>query len=267
MSGIQVRFGLYLSLQHPVERDVREVVAERVELVRFVRELGYDSVLCGQHFLVPDDVFMLQPVPILGRVAAEAEGLQLGTSILISTLLNPVELVENALTLAAMSDQPFILGLGLGYRPEEDAAFGVPGGRIRHFSDKLAVVRRLLDGEPVTAEGAGYRLENASVSMRVEPRPQLHVAAISPAGGRRAGRVGDGWIGSTTVPLADVAGIDRVFREEHGGPGTALPMLRDVVVRGTDEEAGALAKPFLEPPPPPPGSSAAFKPDVDTEGA
>ena len=262
-----MRFGLYLSLQHPVERDVRAVVDERVELVRLVRDLGFDSVLCGQHFLVPPDVFMLQPVPILGRVAAEADGLQLGTSILISTLLNPVELVEHAQTLAAMTAQPFILGVGLGYRPEEDAAFGVPDERVRHFSRKLAVLRSLLDGEPVTAEGPGYRLADAQVTLRVEPRPQLHVAATTPVGARRAGRHGDGWIASTTVPLGELAELDAAFRAEHGGPGTSLPVLRDVVVRATDDEARALAQPFLAPASPPAGSSAAFKPDVDTEGA
>jgi alkanesulfonate monooxygenase SsuD/methylene tetrahydromethanopterin reductase-like flavin-dependent oxidoreductase (luciferase family) len=262
-----MRFGLYLSLQHPVERDVRQVMTERVELVRLVRDLGFDSVLCGQHFLVPPDVFMLQPVPVLGRIAAEADGMQIGTSILISTLLNPVEVAENALTLAAMSTQPFLLGVGLGYRPEEDAAFGVPEQRVRHFAEKLRVLHDLLDGTPVTAEGAGYRLDGATVSLRVEPRPQLHVAATTPAGARRAGRVGDGWIASTTVPLREIAALDAAFRETRGGPGTSLPVLRDVVVRATDEEARELAKPFLEPPPPPPGSSAAFKPDVDAEGA
>ena len=115
-------------LQHPVERDVREVMAERIELVHLIRDLGFDSVVCGQHFLVPPDVFMLQPVPVLGRIIAEAGELQVGTSILLATLVNPVELVENVLTLAAMTEQPFMVGVGAGYRPEEDAAFGVPEG-------------------------------------------------------------------------------------------------------------------------------------------
>ena len=115
------------------------------------------------------------------------------------------------------------------------------------------MIRSLLDGERVTAEGHGYRLEDAAVTMRIDPRPQLHVGAISPAGARRAGRHADGWFASTTVPLAEIGPLDAVFREAHGGPGVALPVLRDVVVRATDEEARALAKPFLDPPPPPPG--------------
>ena len=160
-----------------------------------------------------------------------------------------------------------MLGVGLGYRPEEDRAFGVPDKRMRHYEDKLAVTRALLDGEPVTASGPGYELENAVISMRLEPRPQLHIGVISEPGARRAGRYGDGWVASTTVPLREIAALDAAFREPHGGPGVELPALRDVVVRGTDEEARAIAKPFLDPPPPPPGSSPAFKPDVDVEGA
>ena len=203
-----MRFGLYLSLQHPVVRDVRDVLAERIDLVRLIRELGYDSVFCGQHFLVPPDVFMLQPIPVLGRIAAEAGGMQFGTSILITTLLNPVEVVENALTLAAMTENTFVLGVGLGYRPEEDAAFGVPAKRISHYTEKLAVMRKLLDGEPVTADGPGYRLEDAEITMRIDPKPQLHVAATSDPGVRRAGRFGDAWVASTTVPLKEIRSLD-----------------------------------------------------------
>jgi alkanesulfonate monooxygenase SsuD/methylene tetrahydromethanopterin reductase-like flavin-dependent oxidoreductase (luciferase family) len=263
-----MRFGLYLSLQHPVERDVREVMDERIELVHLIRDLGFDSVVCGQHFLVPPDVFMLQPVPVLGRIIAESGGLQVGTSILLATLVNPVELVENVLTLAAMTEQPFMVGVGAGYRPEEDVAFGVPAGkRIRHYTEKLAVIRKLLDGEPVTAEGPGYRLEDAVISMRVDPTPQLHVAATGEPGVRRAGRYGDAWVASTTVTLADIQRLAPVFAEAHGGPGVELPALRDVVVRSTDEGARTLAKPFLEPALAPAGSTPAFRPDVDAAGA
>src|SRR5262249_37334433 len=212
--GARVRFGLYLSLQHPVDRDARDVIRERIELVRLVRDLGFDSVVCGQHFLVPDDVFMLQPVPVLGRIAGGAGGMRIGTSVLITTLLNPVEVAENALTLAALTDLPFVLGVGLGYRPEEDAAFGVPPARVRAYTEKLKVIRALLAGETVTAEGPGYRLEQARVTMSVEPRPQLHVAATGEPGVRRAGRLGDAWVVSTTVPLDDIRRLRPIFEEE-----------------------------------------------------
>ncbi len=236
-------FGLYLSLQHPAERDPRDLVAERLELVRLVRDAGFDSVFAGQHFLVPAEVQMLQPVPILGRIAAEAGAMTLGTAILITTLLNPVEVAETAATLAAISPARFVLGAGLGYRPEEDAAFGVTDGRVRAFTEKLRVIRRLLDGEEVTAAGPGYTLAGARLTLRPEPRPELWVAATSDNGVRRAAELGDAWLVAPSTPVAEI----RRLRALLGPEPRTLPALREAVVAPTDEEALALAKPFFDP--------------------
>ncbi len=56
-------------------------------------------------------------------------------------------MAEHAATLAALAPGPFVLGVGLGYRPEEDAGFGVPDRRVSTFVGKLRVIRALLDGE------------------------------------------------------------------------------------------------------------------------
>jgi hypothetical protein len=96
---------------------------------------------------------MFQPVPLLARVAAAADGMTIGTGVLLLTLLKPVECAENAASLDAIAEGRFVLGVGLGYRPTENAAFGLEGGRARLFERKLDVVRRLLAGESVTATG------------------------------------------------------------------------------------------------------------------
>ena len=241
------RFGLYLSLQHPADRDPRELVAERLELVRFVREAGFDSVFAGQHFLVPDGVQMLQPIPMLARVAAEAEGLTLGTAVLVTTLLNPVEVAEHAATLAALAPGPFVLGVGLGYRPEEDAAFGVPDRRVSTFAGKLRVIRALLDGEEVTASGPGYALERARVTLSPQPRPELWVGATSDAGVQRAAELGDAWLAAPSARLAEIERQLELLRRWRGGDPTQMPALREAVVAPTDEEALALASSFFDP--------------------
>jgi alkanesulfonate monooxygenase SsuD/methylene tetrahydromethanopterin reductase-like flavin-dependent oxidoreductase (luciferase family) len=235
------RFGLYLSLQHPAERDPRELVAERLELVRLVAAAGFDSVFVGQHFLVPRDVQMLQPVPMLGRIAAEASDLTLGTAVLVTTLLNPVEVAENAATLATLAPGRFVLGAGLGYRPEENAAFGVEARRVTAFTEKLRVIRALLEGEEVTASGPGYALEQARLTLRPEPQPDLWVAATGEAGVRRAAALGDAWL---AAPQMSVEEIRRLGPLAGPGPHAAL---REAVVAPTDEEALRLARPFLEP--------------------
>jgi len=122
------------------------------EEVEVARELGFSSVWTSQHFLSHPFVYF-QSVPLLARVAAAAEGMTVGTAVLLLALLNPVEVAENAATLDAIAGGRFVLGVGIGYRRVENAAFGVAHGRADLFERKLDVVRRLLSGESVTAEG------------------------------------------------------------------------------------------------------------------
>jgi alkanesulfonate monooxygenase SsuD/methylene tetrahydromethanopterin reductase-like flavin-dependent oxidoreductase (luciferase family) len=237
------RFGLYLSLQHPADRDPRRLVAERLEFVALARDAGYDSIFAGQHFLVPGEVQMFQPVPMLARIAGEAGEMTLGTAVLITTVLNPLEVVENAATLASLSPSRFVLGVGAGYRPEEDSAFGVEGQRIRVFRDKLDVIRRLLDGETVTASGPGYRLDGARLGLSPTPRPELWVAATTARGVRRAADYGDAWL---IAPFTSVPEIRRL-RKLLGSEPRESPALREAVVAPTDQQAERLAAPFLTP--------------------
>jgi alkanesulfonate monooxygenase SsuD/methylene tetrahydromethanopterin reductase-like flavin-dependent oxidoreductase (luciferase family) len=87
---------------------------------------------------------MFQPLPLLGWLAADAEGMTLGTNILVLPLLNPVDVAEQAATLDHITGGRFVLGVGLGYRAAEDAAFGVtqkekPGRMV----EAITLIRRL----------------------------------------------------------------------------------------------------------------------------
>jgi alkanesulfonate monooxygenase SsuD/methylene tetrahydromethanopterin reductase-like flavin-dependent oxidoreductase (luciferase family) len=241
-----VRYGLFVSAQHPAQDDPAVRVAEHLEQVRLVREAGFDSIFAGQHFL-PAPFQMLQPVPLLARLAAEAGDLRLGAGILLLPLLNPVEVAEHAATLDVLTGGRFVLGVGLGYRDVENAAFAVPAERVRVFRSKLEIVRRLLEGEEVTASGDGYRLEQARLAPRPlqRPRPPIWMAANGDAGVRRAARLADTWF---VNPHASVAEMERqltLFRTERGSEPDELPMLREACVAPTDEEALAVARPHL----------------------
>jgi Luciferase-like monooxygenase len=63
---------------------------------------------------------------LLQRLAAEAEGLWIGTNLVLLPLHNPVELAEVGAFLDVLTNGQFILGVSLGYRPEEFAVFGLP---------------------------------------------------------------------------------------------------------------------------------------------
>jgi alkanesulfonate monooxygenase SsuD/methylene tetrahydromethanopterin reductase-like flavin-dependent oxidoreductase (luciferase family) len=241
-----VRFGLFVAAQHPAGDDPGARLAEHLEQVRFVREAGFHSIFAGQHFL-PAPYQMLQPVPLLARLAAEAGDLRVGAGILLLPLLNPVEVAEHAATLDVVTGGRFVLGVGLGYRDEENAAFGLPAERVRVYREKLDVVRRLLEGEEVTASGHGFRLEGARLAPLPlqRPRPPIWMAANGDAAVRRAARLADTWFVNPHASVAEVQRQLGLFRAERGSDPDELPMLREACIAPTEEEALAVARPYL----------------------
>jgi alkanesulfonate monooxygenase SsuD/methylene tetrahydromethanopterin reductase-like flavin-dependent oxidoreductase (luciferase family) len=193
---------------------------------------------------------MFQSVPLLARMAAAAEGMTVGTAILLLTLLNPVEVAENAVTLEAIAGGRFVLGVGFGYRASENAAFGVARGRADLFELKLDVVRRLLAGESVTAGAQGFELDDARLAMVPDRPPPIWVAANSDKAVRRAARLGDAWFVNPHARLDELErqmGLYRTEREASGlAAPAATPVLKEVCVAATDEEALEIARPYLK---------------------
>lgn len=247
LSG-RIRLGLLLSGQHPPGRSATAAVREHVEQVECAREVGLCSVWASQHFLA-DRYQYLQSVPLLARVAAAAEGMTLGTGILLLTLLNPVEVAEHAATLDAIAGGRFVLGVGIGYREEENAAFGVTGQRAHRFERKLEVVRRLLAGHSVTARGDGFDLVGAKLSLVPERPPPVWIAANSDAAVRRAARLGDAWFINPHTRLDELERQVHLYNTERAAQGlpgpSSTPILKEVCVAATDEEALEIARPYL----------------------
>jgi alkanesulfonate monooxygenase SsuD/methylene tetrahydromethanopterin reductase-like flavin-dependent oxidoreductase (luciferase family) len=205
-----------LSGQHPAGDSAVGAVGEHLEQVELARALGFSSVWTSQHFLSHPFLY-LQSVPLLARVAAAAEGMTVGTAILLLTLLNPVEVAEAAATLDAIAAGRFVLGVGIGYRPVENAAFGVAQRRAELFERKLEIVRRLLAGDSVTATGPGFALEDARLTLVPERPPPIWVAADSDAAVRRAARLGDAWLVNPHARLDELERQMDLYRAAEGG--------------------------------------------------
>jgi alkanesulfonate monooxygenase SsuD/methylene tetrahydromethanopterin reductase-like flavin-dependent oxidoreductase (luciferase family) len=78
---------------------------------------------------------------------------------------------------------------------------------VRAGREHVAILRRLLSGEPVTYEGEVFSVRNVQLVMQPPERPvRIYVAAIGPQMARLAGEVADGVIGyCRSVPyLGDV---------------------------------------------------------------
>jgi alkanesulfonate monooxygenase SsuD/methylene tetrahydromethanopterin reductase-like flavin-dependent oxidoreductase (luciferase family) len=249
----EIRLGVFLSGQHPPHASPVAAVREHLEQVELARELGLSSVWAGQHFL-SHPFQMFQSVPLLARVAAAAEGMTLGNAIVLLTLLNPVEVAENAATLSAIAGGDFVLGVGFGYRDVENAAFGVAGVAPREraavFERKLDVVRRLLAGEAVTAAGEGFELSEARLALLPVRTPPIWMAANSDGAVRRAARLGDAWLVNPHTRLDELERQMRIYHEERAACGlpapAAAPVFKEVCVAATDEAAVEIARPYLK---------------------
>lgn len=242
-----MRFGLYAMAQHPASLDPRQALAEHIEQVHAARDGGFTAIYAGQHYL-SQPYWMLQPLPLLARLAAEVPGLRIVLGIVLVAHLNPVEVAETVATMDVICDGRVTLGVGLGYRREEDEAFALPRRRIPVFHEKLDVVRRLLEGEAVTADGLGYRLDGASLALRSvqRPRPPIWMAAISDEAVVRSATAADTWF---MGPLDTVDNLERqlglYLAARDGARPVELPVMRDVLVADTDDEAIRSAMPHL----------------------
>ncbi|MDE2970371.1 MAG: LLM class flavin-dependent oxidoreductase [Chloroflexota bacterium] len=247
-----MKFGLSLTgmLQQPAGTDMAGAVEDATGLVRLARELGFSWLYAGQHFL-SHPYQMLQPLPVMARLAAEAPGLDLVTTAVLP-LHHPVEVAEQVATLDVVSGGHAVLAPALGYRDEENDAFGVPRrDRVGRMTEALEVIDLLWRSEsPVTYEGAHFQLREAPTSLRPvrQPSPPVWIAASSDAAVRRTGRLGYPWlINHADYPTIErQVGLYREARAEAGHPAaTDLPVLREFFVAESTEEAVRIAQPFV----------------------
>ncbi|HZU88067.1 MAG TPA: LLM class flavin-dependent oxidoreductase [Stellaceae bacterium] len=223
-----MKVGLFVNTQFPEGFGLPERVSEMVAQVRAAREAGFASLWFPHHWLTRP-MQMLQVTPVMGYLAAHAEGMTIGPNILILPPLNPVHVAEEAATLDVLTGGKFILGVGLGYRQAEFAAFGIPRSeRAPRFSESVALMRRLWSEERVDHKGRFYAVEDAGIGAKpVRPGgPPLYVAGQAEVSVRRAARIGDAWLIMNTG-LDKIAPLMRTYRaalQEYGRTPIEFPI-------------------------------------------
>lgn len=154
------------------------------DLARSVETAGYDTLV------MPDNVAHgLSVMPALGAAAAATSRLRVGTYVLAGGQRHPVQVAKDAVSLALISGNRFELGLGAG-RPGAEADYamlGLPfpsaGARVDELAATISLVKRLIAGETVTADGPYHRLTDARVVPWGTEPPE--VPLLVAGGGRR----------------------------------------------------------------------------------
>ena len=172
--------------------DLQQQWRDQLEQFRGARDVGFDTYCWAHHYLIhPFQHF--QPLPVLARLAAEPGDMKLATSVLLLPLLNPVDVAEQVATIDHISEGRLILGLGLGYRPEECEAFGTRmSQRGARHSEALELMIKLWTEEEVTHHGRYFHVTGARPTAQTfqKPYPKIWLAAMSDPAVRRVAREG-----------------------------------------------------------------------------
>jgi len=237
-------------VQMPTGRDMRERLRDIIVWVRRARELGFDYIYCGQHYVThPYQAF--QPLPLIARLAPEAGDMRFVVTI-VMPLHHPVEVAEQLSTLDIILDGRLTLTVALGYREEEWRAFGVESKqRVSRLVEGLECLVKLWTEDEVTYHGHHFVLEKVRMPTKPtqRPHPPIWIAANNDPAVVRAGRLGFPWHINPHATYDTIAGQVMMFREAARAAGkpwdVGLALNREVYCAETKEQALREAQPFL----------------------
>lgn len=230
-----MKLGLFVNTQFPEGFEVAARVPEIVAQVRAARDAGFASLWFPHHWLT-QPMQMLQITPLMGYIAAHAQGMTIGPNILILPPLNPVHVAEEAATLDVLTGGNFILGVGLGYRQTEFDAFGIPlSERAPRFNESIGLMRRLWTEDRVTHQGRFYTVNDAGIGvMPVRPGgPPIYIAGQSEPAVRRAARIGDAWLIMNSSGIGKLVPLMQTYRaalREYGRTPAEFPVTAECYV-------------------------------------
>ena len=191
---------------------------------RFVgraEELGFESVLAGDHILLPtggtnqypytadgsfsrpaDEPF-LETMTMLGYMAACSSTIKLGSTVIILPYRNPLVQAKMFASLDVLTNGRMICGVGVGWLEKEFDTLGVPYAERGAMSDEyLQIFRTLWTQADPEFHGRYFDIEGIQFYPKPVQQPTIPiwVGGHSRAALRRTARLGDCWHTTRQTP-------------------------------------------------------------------
>ena len=227
------------------KRDFDRIVSFVVE----AEKLGVDQVGTAE-------AWGLDAVSTLAFLAARTERMELVTGIMQISARTPSMTAMTALSMAAISGDRFILGLGAsgpqvveGLQGQE---FRKPVTRMREV---IEIVRMACRGEKLEYQGEHYVLPRPGgqgKALRLSQEPghvPIYLATLAPRGLELTGALADGWLGTSFTPECPEAHTEHLRRgaEQAGRSLEDLTLCVGASVAFTDDPEPLIkaAKPTM----------------------
>ena len=174
-----------------------EVAAYAVEAERLGVDYVWSAEAWGHDAATP-----------IAFVAARTSRVKLGTAIMQAGTRTPALVAMTAMSLDAMSNGRFLLGLGVSGPQVIEGWHGIPFDRpLQRMRETTEIVRRIVRGERVAYKGRVYELplpggEGKALRSAAKPRPgiPIYLATLSPKSLEMTGEIADGWLGTSFMP-------------------------------------------------------------------
>ena len=189
------------------KRDWKEVADYVLEAEKLGVDVAWSAEAWGQDAVAP-----------LAFLAAKTSRIQLGTGIMQISARTPSMTAMTALTLASISNDRFLLGLGAS-GPQvveglQGRPFAHPLGRMR---ETIEILRLAFAGEKICYDGRYHQLplpggEGKALRLAQPPNPKIpiYLATLAPKALQLTGEMADGWLGTSFTPEHAEAHLDAI---------------------------------------------------------
>ena len=219
---------------------------EQVDYVVEAERLGVDQVWSaeawGQDAISP-----------LAYIAARTSRIRLGTGIMQISARVPAMTAMTALTMASISNDRFILGLGASGPQVVEGLQGRPfKAPLTRMKETVEIIKLAFAGEKIEYHGKYHELplpggqgKALKLSQPGNPNIPIYLATLGPRALEYTGAAADGWLGTSFTPEHAAAHLDYLRRGAEGA-GRSLADI-DIQVGGTvafGDDLDALVEPL-----------------------
>ena len=186
--------------------------AEQLTYVQEAERMGADTVWTlegwGQDAVTP-----------LAYLAAKTQTIKLGTAIMQITARAPAMTAMTAMTLSAISEGRFILGLGSSGPQLVEGLHGQPFSKpLTRMKETVDIIRSAFAGEKLELSGEQFQLPlpgGQGKALRLGQPPNsdipIYLATLGPKALEYTGQVAQGWIGTAFAPEKANAFLDPIW--------------------------------------------------------
>jgi limonene 1,2-monooxygenase len=205
---IPLRHGMFLAPFHSIRENPTVALERDLQLCEWMDDLGFQEAWIGEHHSAGLEIID-SPEVFIAAAAERTKHIKFGTGVVSLPYHHPLNVANRIVQLDHMTRGRVMFGGGPGLLASDALMMGIEPEVTRdRMGEALDVIIRLLAGETVNETTDWYTLRDARTHLRPysDPYPEVCVAsAVTPSGGRLAGRYG---LGMLCVAAGERAGFD-----------------------------------------------------------